>query len=124
MIHRVFEFSDAQVLEAMVPRNQVKALPVTVALEDARNAFISTGYSRLPVYGEHLDTLSACTYEPAELILVTAEVKSQFVSIERTSRIVDVTSIIHVETRARVYCNHSRKLVAVFGGHVGSRHFD
>ena len=57
LIHRVFEFSDAEVREAMVPRNQVKALPETATLEDARTAFISTGYSRFPVYGEQLDDI-------------------------------------------------------------------
>src|SRR6266700_2732091 len=41
----------------MVPRRQVKALPETAMLEDARTTFLSTGYSRLPVYGEHLDNI-------------------------------------------------------------------
>ena len=57
LIHRVFEFSDAAVREAMVPRTQVKALPVTATLADARAAFLSTGYSRLPVYGERRDEI-------------------------------------------------------------------
>lgn len=57
LIHRVFEFSDAEVREAMVPRTQVKALPVTATLEDARVAFLSTAYSRLPVYGEQPDEI-------------------------------------------------------------------
>jgi CBS domain containing-hemolysin-like protein len=57
LIHRVFEFSDAEVKEAMVPRLQVKALPVTATLEDTRDAFLSSGYSRLPVYDERLDEM-------------------------------------------------------------------
>jgi CBS domain containing-hemolysin-like protein len=57
LINRVFEFSDAAVKEAMVPRTQVKALPVGATLEETRNAFLSTGYSRLPVYGERLDEI-------------------------------------------------------------------
>jgi CBS domain containing-hemolysin-like protein len=57
LIQGVFEFSDAEVKEAMVPRTQVKALPVTATLEDTRAAFLSTGYSRLPVYGERLDEI-------------------------------------------------------------------
>lgn len=57
LIHGVFEFSDAEVREAMVPRTQVEALPVTATLEDTRTAFLSTGYSRLPVYGEKLDEI-------------------------------------------------------------------
>ena len=57
LIQGVFEFSDAEVKEAMVPRTQVKALPVTATLDDTRAAFLSTGYSRLPVYGERLDEI-------------------------------------------------------------------
>lgn len=55
LIHGVFEFSDAEVREAMVPRLQVEALPVNASLEQTRAAFLSSGYSRLPVYGEQLD---------------------------------------------------------------------
>ena len=57
LIHGVFEFSDAEVKEAMVPRMQVKALPVAATLEETRTAFLSTGYSRLPVYGQRLDEI-------------------------------------------------------------------
>lgn len=57
LINRVFEFSDAAVKEAMVPRTQVKALPVGATLEETRHAFLSTGYSRLPVYGDRLDEI-------------------------------------------------------------------
>ena len=57
LIHRVFEFSDAEVSEAMVPRTQVTGLPVNAALADVRNAFATTGYSRLPVYGSSLDDI-------------------------------------------------------------------
>jgi magnesium and cobalt exporter, CNNM family len=56
-IHRVFEFSDAEVREAMVPRTQVTALPVTATLENARSAFLSSGYSRLPVFGQQPDEI-------------------------------------------------------------------
>ena len=57
LIHKVFDFSDAEVKEAMVPRPQVTALPVTATLDDVRQAFLSGGYSRLPVYGKNLDDI-------------------------------------------------------------------
>jgi CBS domain containing-hemolysin-like protein len=57
LIHRVFDFSDAEVKEAMVPRPQVTALPVSATLEEVRNTFLSTGYSRLPVYGKSFDEI-------------------------------------------------------------------
>jgi CBS domain containing-hemolysin-like protein len=48
-IHRVFEFSDAEVREAMVPRLHGHRISVTASLEQVRTAFLSSGYSRLPV---------------------------------------------------------------------------
>ena len=57
LLDRVFEFGDAEVLEAMVPRTEVVALPVTATLEECRAVFLSTGYSRLPVYRERLDDI-------------------------------------------------------------------
>ncbi|MCA1641806.1 MAG: hemolysin family protein [Acidobacteria bacterium] len=55
MIERVFEFGDAQVREAMIPRTQVHALPADATLGEVREAFRATGYSRLPVYRERFD---------------------------------------------------------------------
>jgi CBS domain containing-hemolysin-like protein len=55
LLDRVFDFGDALVREALVPRTEVEALPLTATVEEARAAFLSTGYSRLPVYRERLD---------------------------------------------------------------------
>jgi CBS domain containing-hemolysin-like protein len=55
LINRVFDFSDAEVREAMIPRTAVAALPVTATLEEAKAAFRSLGFSRLPVYRDRVD---------------------------------------------------------------------
>jgi CBS domain containing-hemolysin-like protein len=55
LINRVFDFADAEVREAMIPRTAVEALPVAATLEEAMSAFCELGYSRLPVYRERLD---------------------------------------------------------------------
>ena len=57
LIHKVFDFSDAAVKEAMVPRPQVVSLPVTATIDEVRRAFLTGGYSRLPVYGKDLDDI-------------------------------------------------------------------
>lgn len=57
LIHRIFEFSNADVHDAMVPRGQIQALPAMATIEETREAFIASGYSRLPVFGEHLDDI-------------------------------------------------------------------
>lgn len=55
LIHRVFEFSDTLVREAMVPRTEMAAIPATSNLEEITKAFDQHRYSRLPVYRETLD---------------------------------------------------------------------
>ena len=57
LINRVFDFSDAEVREAMVPRTSVAGLPVTASYQDVRNVFCSLGYSRMPVYRETIDEI-------------------------------------------------------------------
>ena len=62
LIHKVFDFSDAEVKEAMVPRPQVTALPASAMLEDVRATFLMTGYSRLPVYEKNLDEIAGVLF--------------------------------------------------------------
>ncbi|HEX8708355.1 MAG TPA: hemolysin family protein [Pyrinomonadaceae bacterium] len=55
LIKRIFDFSSAQVREAMIPRTNIVALPVTATIAEAENSFCESGYSRLPVYHDRLD---------------------------------------------------------------------
>jgi magnesium and cobalt exporter, CNNM family len=55
LIHRVFEFSDTVVREAMVPRTEMAAITHTCTLQQITKAFEQYQYSRLPVYRESLD---------------------------------------------------------------------
>jgi len=57
LIHRVFEFSDTLVREAMVPRTEMAAIPADSSLEQITRAFEKYRYSRLPVYRESLDNV-------------------------------------------------------------------
>lgn len=62
LLHRVFEFAEVGVREAMVPRTQVKAVPVTATLEHIRSVYLATGFSRLPVYRDRSDNLIGVVY--------------------------------------------------------------
>jgi len=57
LIHRVFEFSDTLVREAMVPRPAIAAISADCSLEDIKRAFEQHRYSRLPVYRGSLDDI-------------------------------------------------------------------
>jgi CBS domain containing-hemolysin-like protein len=62
LINRILDFSDAEVREAMVPRLNVVALPVAATLAEAEETFCSSGYSRLPVFRDHLDEVVGVIY--------------------------------------------------------------
>ena len=55
LINSVFDFADAEVREAMVPRTEVAALDAAATFEEAQAAFREHGYTRLPVYRGRLD---------------------------------------------------------------------
>ncbi|MBA3715784.1 MAG: HlyC/CorC family transporter, partial [Pyrinomonadaceae bacterium] len=62
LINRVFDFADAEVSEAMIPRTNVDAIAQTATLEDVKRAFRKWGYSRLPVYRERLDNIAGVLF--------------------------------------------------------------
>src|SRR5258705_379621 len=57
LIHRVFEFSDTLVREAMVPRTEMAAIQNDSSLDQISKAFQQYGYSRLAVYEDSLDNV-------------------------------------------------------------------
>src|SRR6266699_4841367 len=57
LIHRVFEFSDTLVREAMVPRTEMAAIRSDSSHPQITRAFEKFRYSRLPVYRESLDNV-------------------------------------------------------------------
>jgi len=62
LINRVFDFTDAEVQEAMVPRMRVAALPLTASFAEVKEAFRTLRYSRLPVYDETPDDIVGVLY--------------------------------------------------------------
>jgi CBS domain containing-hemolysin-like protein len=62
MIFSIFEFSDTLVREIMVPRIDIYALDVETAIEEAGDALLESGYSRIPVYQESIDNIVGLLY--------------------------------------------------------------
>ncbi len=57
LLHRIFEFSDSEVQEVMIPRNAVTALPDSATLAETLDSFNALGYSRIPVFKEQIDDI-------------------------------------------------------------------
>lgn len=62
MLHSIFELGSTMVREVMVPRTDMVTLPMGSALGKARNLFVRSGFSRIPVIGDSVDDLRGVLY--------------------------------------------------------------
>jgi CBS domain containing-hemolysin-like protein len=67
LIHRVFEFSDTVVREAMVPRTAMAAISADSSLDQITRSFHDHPYSRLAVYRDSLDNVIGFIHSKAIL---------------------------------------------------------
>lgn len=62
MIHSVLELDETTVTEIMVPRIDMVAVEKNTSIADARQVFLESGHSRLPVYEENIDHVVGVCY--------------------------------------------------------------
>lgn len=62
MIHRIFDLGETLAREIMVPRIDVMALDVQTPLDEALDALLHSGYSRVPVFEETVDNVLGLLY--------------------------------------------------------------
>jgi putative hemolysin len=62
MIYSIFELGDTLVREIMLPRIYITALDVSTPLQEAVDALIKLGHSRMPVYQESVDNILGLLY--------------------------------------------------------------
>ena len=62
MIYSIFQFGETLCREIMVPRMEVLALEVKTPLNQAINALVDSGHSRVPVYDDEIDNVVGMLY--------------------------------------------------------------
>jgi CBS domain containing-hemolysin-like protein len=62
IISKVFALGDQKVYEAMRPRTEIVGVEINNPMDTALEAFIESGYSKLPVYEENLDNIKGVIY--------------------------------------------------------------
>jgi CBS domain containing-hemolysin-like protein len=73
MLHKVFEFGDKKVSEAMVPRTEIVAIPEDAAVADVFELITTERYSRYPVIKETVDNIIGILYVKDILIKMAKE---------------------------------------------------
>jgi CBS domain containing-hemolysin-like protein len=62
MIASIFEFGETLVREVMIPRIDLVALPVDTSVNEALDAIIQAGFSRIPIYQDTIDNIVGLLY--------------------------------------------------------------
>jgi len=57
ILHNVLELSEKRVKESMIPRTEIVAIEKNTKIDEVLRTFISSGYSKLPVYQESIDDI-------------------------------------------------------------------
>jgi CBS domain containing-hemolysin-like protein len=80
LIFNVLEFTDKTAKDLLTPRIDIQALPITSTVNDIFNLSIETGFSRIPIYKEELDTILGFIHikDTIPLIQFSSDQKSTF----------------------------------------------
>ena len=62
MIRQVIAFNDREAIDILIPRVDVAAIPLDATSKELGEAFLETGFSRLPVYDETIDHIVGVVY--------------------------------------------------------------
>lgn len=71
LLHRVFEFGDTEVSEAMVPRTETVAVDYDTSVKEILELVSEKGYSRYPVMKETIDNIKGMLYVKDILITMS-----------------------------------------------------
>ncbi len=61
-IRRIFRFTDRDVSTIMIPRTEIVAIEIGTPLSEVIEKFLSSGYTRLPLYEDSLDNVIGVLY--------------------------------------------------------------
>ena len=62
MINNIFEFDTRDVTDVMTHRTEVSAVEITAPLQEVVQLALDTGYSRIPVYVDSIDSICGVVY--------------------------------------------------------------
>jgi len=83
MLHGIFQMGRQTAREVMIPRTRVRGIEVGTPLHDAAQMFVSSGYTRLPVYRESLDDVVGVAHARDVLAAVAGGTNATLAAIAR-----------------------------------------
>ncbi len=119
LVRSALEFDDLKVEDILVPRVDVSAIDEASTMDEIREVFIKTGYSRLPVYRETIDNVVGLVHE-RDFFTAYIEGKTDIASIVQD--IVYTTEYTRISTLLKQLQKQKTHMAAVsdeYGGLLG-----
>ncbi|NQZ56429.1 MAG: HlyC/CorC family transporter [Lentisphaeraceae bacterium] len=119
MIKGVFDLNDKIAREAMTPRVDVKAVELSISISEAHKAFVSTNFSRLPVYKEKIDAIVGVIFARDFLDTVKVENSNLPKIMHNVHRVEENTPLDELLESFKKTQNHMAIVVDQYGGTSG-----
>ncbi len=121
MLRNLLHFGDQTAGEIAVTRGEIIAVPDTISFDALANAFAEAGHSRLPVYGENLDSVIGMIHIKDVFVAVRDPTKDRSLNaLMRTPLFVpESMGVLDLLARMRAERIHLAIVVDEFGGTEG-----
>jgi len=100
IFQNALEFSDVKARDIMTPRTEIAAVEINESVEELRQLFIETGYSKIVIYRDTLDNIIGYV-NSFELFKKPAAIQSVMISIEHAPGTIYVKELLNILTRKR-----------------------
>ena len=115
IFQNALDFSKVKARECMVPRNEIVALELNDSIENLRDKFIETGFSKIVIYRENIDNVIGFTHS-CELFKLPANIKSILLPIALIPETITANDILNIFIKER---KSIALVVDEFGGTSG-----
>jgi CBS domain containing-hemolysin-like protein len=121
MIYSIFQFSETMTKEIMVPRMDVQAMDVNTSIRQARQDFIESGHSRVPIYDDSIDNVIGLLYAKDLLAIVDGDdtIANQRHLIRPAYFVPEAKKVDELLTEMQGRGVHMALVVDEYGGVVG-----
>lgn len=113
IFRNALEFSGIQARNIMTPRTEITAVSIDSSLEDLRNLFIATGYSKILVFRDSLDDVVGYVHS-FDMFRQPADMASVVISAEFAPGVMPIRDLLNQLTRKR------RSVAIVLDEHGGT----
>ena len=115
IFQNALDFSNVKARECMIPRNEIVAMELNDSIENLRDKFIETGFSKIVIYRENIDNIIGFTHS-YELFKQPQNIKSILLPIALIPETITANDILNLFIKER---KSIALVVDEFGGTSG-----